>query len=258
MNTLVPLILSKIEPINRVSRHIVARIAEQHTVTRGDTLSGIVREYLIANGREHSTRDVYNGVQHVAKMNQLQNADRIFIGQKIHLDIPAPRVEPSFPQMLDVVVKEARPVKTESTSELFGKVLEGPAKLSSPFGRRKNPVARGHRIHNGVDLAATRNTPITSMRSGTVSFSGWMRGYGNTIIVKHEDGIETQYSHAAKRMVDVGDRVNKETVVGLVGSTGNATGPHLHFEVKRNGRAVNPIPYLLSNPTPRTRISFST
>lgn len=255
MNAIPPITTSRNEPTDALPRLTGPRVAEHHAVQRGDTLSGIVREYLTANGRDHSARAVYEGVKLVAQANGIENPDRIFAGQRIEVELSTPRMAGSFPAMLETVAKEAVPDKPAG---LYSKVLDGAAKLSSPYGQRKHPIFNDQRNHTGIDLAATRNTPITSMRTGTVSFSGWKQGYGNTVIVKHENGIETQYSHASKRMVSEGDRVNEDTVVGLVGSTGDSTGPHLHFEVKRNGRLVNPIPYLLTNPTPRTKISYST
>lgn len=226
-----------------------------HTVRKGQTLSSIIRNYLNESGQEHSASAIYRGVNAVARANGMSNPDRIQVGQRIQLAVLQPPKE-SFRQAAQ---SSAKPVET-TKGYPFHRVLSGPARLTSSYGMRDDPIAHDHRKHNGVDLAATRNTPITPMRSGVVRFSGWMRGYGNTIIVEHEGGIRTQYSHAAKRLVVEGERVNASTVVGLVGATGRATGPHLHFEVSRNGRRVNPIPYLMTEPAhaPRARVSLST
>ncbi|MFP6582637.1 MAG: peptidoglycan DD-metalloendopeptidase family protein [Candidatus Hydrogenedentota bacterium] len=226
-----------------------------HTVRKGQTLSSIILDYLKETGQEHSASTIYRGVNAIARANGLSNPDRIQVGQRIQLTALRLPTE-SFGQ---AVQSSAEQVETPKANP-FHRVLNGPARLTSPYGMREDPIAHDHRKHNGVDLAATRNTPITPMQPGVVTFSAWMRGYGNTIIVEHEGGIRTQYSHAAKRLVAEGERVDTSTVVGLVGATGRATGPHLHFEVSRYGRRVNPMPYLMTEPihAPRTRLSLST
>lgn len=255
MNAIVPLGGPDATGNREATRSNQSRAESVHIVKRGDTLSGIVREHLRASGQGHSAREVYEGVERIAVTNGLKDADRIFVGQEIRLNLAERQSTESF----KAVLKSAGTEKTPTTpTGMYGKVLDGPATLSSPYGHRKHPIFKDHRKHNGVDLAATHNTPITAMREGTVVFSGWQRGHGNTIVVRHANGLETQYSHASERKVSVGDTVDERTVLGLVGSTGNSTGPHLHFEVKRNGRRVNPIPYLLTNPTPRTKVSYST
>jgi len=77
-----------------------------------------------------------------------------------------------------------------------------------------------------------------------VVFSGWKPGYGKTIIVRHDDGLETRYGHASKTLVKPGDRVDEGAEIALLGNTGRSTGPHLHFEVRRDGRSVDPLPYI--------------
>ena len=254
MNALPPIDTARNRPIDTVPRLSVPRIAENHTIRSGDTLSGIVREYLMANGRDFSARSIYNGVKIVAAANDIANADRIFAGQRITVDIPGARLPESFPDVLDTVASE-RP-KPENLG-LYSKVLDGSATLTSTFGMRTHPISDGRRNHNGIDLAVERNTPIRSMRSGRVTFSGWQPGHGNTVVVQHGRGIQTQYSHAGETMVSVGDVVNPNTVLGLVGSTGNSTGPHLHFEVRQDGNFVNPMPYLMTNPVARESVNYS-
>lgn len=126
-------------------------------------------------------------------------------------------------------------------------VLEGKARISSEFGMRKDPFNGETAFHDGIDLAVKRGTGITSLKDGVVTFSGWKGGYGNTVIVRHEDGLETVYGHAARTRVHEGQTVKAGTLLADSGSTGRSTGPHLHFEVRKNGEAVNPIPYLKGN-----------
>lgn len=104
---------------------------------------------------------------------------------------------------------------------------------------------KGRRNHQGVDLDARRGTPILAAEAGIVVHAGeGMRGYGLTVIVRHGRGLSTLYAHADEIVVTVGDRVVSGQTLGYVGSTGNASGPHLHFEVRRDTAAVDPMPHL--------------
>ena len=127
-------------------------------------------------------------------------------------------------------------------------VLKGTARLSSAYGMRKDPFTGRLAFHDGIDLAASRGTEITALRDGEVVYSGWKGGYGNTVVVRHKDGYETVYGHTAKNLVSVGDKVSSGTVIAKVGSTGRSTGPHLHLEMRRHGKPVNPLPHLEGAP----------
>jgi len=96
-------------------------------------------------------------------------------------------------------------------------------------------------MHEGIDIAATIGTPIHAAASGTIIHAGWLGGYGNLVVVDHGDGLATAYAHASAILVGVGQQVSQGDTVSLVGSTGNSTGPHLHFEVRDHGRAINPL-----------------
>lgn len=130
----------------------------------------------------------------------------------------------------------------------WASLVAGSARLSSEYGMRKDPFTGRMAFHDGIDLAVKRGTPITAARSGVVAFSGWKSGYGNTVIIRHEDGLETLYAHASKTRVEVGERVAEGAHIADSGSSGRSTGPHLHFEVRRHGRAVDPMPYLETAP----------
>lgn len=103
---------------------------------------------------------------------------------------------------------------------------------------------RGGRMHEGIDITAASGTPIRAAAAGTVIWSGWRGGYGNAVVIDHGDGLATLYAHASALLVEVGQFVSQGTTVALVGSTGNSSGPHLHFEVRVNGSAVDPLLYL--------------
>lgn len=117
------------------------------------------------------------------------------------------------------------------------------ARLSSKFGLRLDPFTGHPAFHNGVDLAAPEGTPVRAAASGTVVFRGHRGDYGNLVILRHEDGYETWYGHLKTISVRLNQTVDSGYVLGEVGSTGRSTGPHLHFEVRKNGQARNPVPY---------------
>lgn len=116
--------------------------------------------------------------------------------------------------------------------------------VSSPFGLRRDPLGEGHRFHEGIDIAASPGSPIRAVAAGRVVFSGWVEGYGNLIAVDHGKGMVTRYAHTEANLVSVGEEVVAGQEIALVGNSGRATGPHLHFEVLRNGRPVDPRPFL--------------
>lgn len=115
-------------------------------------------------------------------------------------------------------------------------------RISSRFGSRYHPVLKRRRMHDGLDIPKPYGTPIYPARSGRVLEAGWHDGYGQLVIIKHNNGETTRYGHMSKTMVRVGDMVQRgKTMIGRVGSTGISTGPHLHFEVRdKNGKPVNP------------------
>ena len=117
--------------------------------------------------------------------------------------------------------------------------------ITSDFGWRPNPFGRGgSEWHTGIDMRAPMNTPILAAQAGTVTFNGWMRGYGNTVIIDHGGGTRTLYAHNSTNLVSVGQHVTQGQQIARAGSTGNSTGPHLHFEVIVNGTPVDPAPFL--------------
>jgi murein DD-endopeptidase MepM/ murein hydrolase activator NlpD len=103
---------------------------------------------------------------------------------------------------------------------------------------------RWGRMHEGIDIGCAYGTPNRAAAAGTVIYAGWLGGYGNLVVVDHGNGLATAYAHASSILVSVGQSVAQGQTVSLVGSTGNSSGPHLHFEVRVNGVAVDPLPYL--------------
>jgi murein DD-endopeptidase MepM/ murein hydrolase activator NlpD len=117
--------------------------------------------------------------------------------------------------------------------------------LSSSFGYRRSPFTGVKEFHKGIDVSTRAGSPIVASADGVVSFTGWDGGYGRVVLIKHGHGFETRYAHLKKSIVKKGQRVKRGETIGLVGTSGKTTGPHLHYEVHLNGVAVNPIRYVL-------------
>ncbi|SIO36734.1 M23 family metallopeptidase [Halodesulfovibrio marinisediminis] len=125
------------------------------------------------------------------------------------------------------------------------------ARLSSKFGYRRHPVLKRRLMHKGVDYAARRGTPIYAVADGTIDFIGRKGGFGNHISLRHDKSTQTTYSHMRKfkKGLKRGSKVKAGDIIGYVGNTGRSTGPHLHFEVRKNGKAVNPLTAQLPRPS---------
>ena len=120
--------------------------------------------------------------------------------------------------------------------------------LEAGFGGRRNPFGgSGWEFHSGQDIEAPWGAPVVAGASGRVSFVGWQNGYGQLVVVDHGGGLTTRYGHLSHIDVELNQIVSRAQLLGKVGSTGRSTGPHLHYEVRINDQAVNPLPYLLLN-----------
>jgi murein DD-endopeptidase MepM/ murein hydrolase activator NlpD len=118
--------------------------------------------------------------------------------------------------------------------------------LSSRVGARQDPITGESDYHEGLDISADRGTPVYATADGVVRLAGREGGYGNLVIVEHEYGLETRYGHLSRFLVREGSSVKRGDIIGLVGSTGRSTGSHLHYEVRVNGRLLNPLQLLLN------------
>ena len=126
----------------------------------------------------------------------------------------------------------------------FHVVRPVPGAITGGFGNRVHPILGTVRVHTGVDMSAAQGTPIKAGAAGVVAWAGPRGGYGNAVIIDHGNQFATLYGHASAVKVSVGQTVKAGQVVALAGSTGMATGPHLHFEVRILGVPVNPASYL--------------
>ena len=118
--------------------------------------------------------------------------------------------------------------------------------VTSPFGMRWNGLLPD--LHSGIDIRAPEGTAVETMASGRVRYAGWMNGYGNVVWIDHPRDVISVYAHLSRIDVAVGRRVDRGDLVGLSGSTGTTSGPHLHFEVWKSGRTVDPSRYLGGRP----------
>jgi murein DD-endopeptidase MepM/ murein hydrolase activator NlpD len=116
--------------------------------------------------------------------------------------------------------------------------------VTSTFGMRRHPISGRRSMHMGIDIAGKHGADIVAMADGLVIFSGRKSGYGKLVEIRHPNGLETRYAHNSQNLVTEGDLVTKGEVIAKLGSTGRSTGPHVHFEVRRNGEALDPMRYL--------------
>ncbi|WP_216796415.1 M23 family metallopeptidase [Candidatus Vallotia tarda] len=124
------------------------------------------------------------------------------------------------------------------------------ARLSSRFGKRIHPISGHYSFHGGVDWAAPYGTPVWASGPGIITFSGWRHGYGKTVIIRHNQQYETIYAHLSRTplKLKVGKKIMRGDVIGYVGKTGRATGPHLHYEVRYQGHHINPLSISVGKP----------
>lgn len=115
--------------------------------------------------------------------------------------------------------------------------------ITSNYGMRVHPIRRRVHFHSGVDFAAPHGSPVVAVADGVVTFSGWRSGYGNLIEVRHGGGYSTRYGHNSRNGVVEGQKVRRGETIAAVGATGTATGPHVHFEVLKNGEHTNPMAF---------------
>jgi len=120
------------------------------------------------------------------------------------------------------------------------------ATFTSGYGVRSDPFRRGAAMHAGIDLAAPTGTPVYATADGIVDRAQWSGGYGNMVEINHGKGLQTRFGHLSRILVHPGERVKRGMIIALVGSTGRSTGSHLHYEVRIDGHAVNPVPFLQS------------
>lgn len=184
-----------------------------YKIKKGDSLYKIAYKYKV-------------NIDDIRKYNKLENEETLVVGQELFLKDP------------DIdIVSELAPLGSGFKMPL---TYRG---VSSPYGSRFHPVLKRYIFHAGVDLRA-RYIPVMASRAGKVTFVGFQRGYGKLIKISHANGYETRYAHLNKIYVKKGRRVRQGEIIGQSGMTGRVTGPHLHFEIRKNGKTMNPMKML--------------
>lgn len=207
----------------RIGRSLIvpAKSGAIHTVRRGDTLWDVAKAY-------------GGSVTAIVEANPHINANALRLNEKILV----PGVKPRSTASLPAPTTNARPASSGTTAVSSNFLWPASGRITSVFGPRWGA------FHAGIDLGIRTGTEIKAARAGTVTFSGHAGGYGLLVKVSHGNGYETRYAHNSKLLVKAGDKVSAGQAVALSGNTGQSTGPHLHFEIRRLGVAVNPMKYL--------------
>lgn len=154
-------------------------------------------------------------------------------------------IDPRFERM---GMSLARMAALERVLDGLPQVVPAGSAMTSTFGYRRDPFTGGGAMHNGMDFKGGAGSPILAAGDGVVTFVGWKGGYGKTVEIQHGNGMLTRYAHMSRFDVRAGQKVDGGDLIGGIGSTGRSTGPHLHFEVRINGRAVNPRKFLETAP----------
>ncbi|MCR5494882.1 MAG: M23 family metallopeptidase [Treponema sp.] len=254
--------------VNKISAKDMEKLFQQpvtfqtYKVQSGDTISGITKKFGL------------NNISTLIAVNDIGNVRTLCAGQK--LKIPSidglyytvqsgnslaglsSKFNISMEDLLDVneldsailsvgqrlfipgAKMDSRQLQ-QAMGELFKCPIVGKYRISSYFGPRKDPFTGARSNHTGVDYACPTGTPIIASSSGTVAFTGVSPVFGNYVIIRHSNGYQTLYGHMSKILTRKGQWVSQGTRIGLVGSTGYSTGPHLHFTVFKNGKLVDPL-----------------
>lgn len=190
-------------------------------------------------------------IKEITSENLYLGEEKVFLGEKGTKEVKKKNVYIDGEIVKTEVLDESvlvKPTETILYKGIQNPITSGVAFLSYP-GKDRTVTSNygkrwGNEHHSGVDLAGKTGDRIEASFTGKVKYSGWMNGYGNVVILDHGKGIETLYAHASKLTCATGQRVNKGDKIAEVGSTGRSTGPHIHFELRHNGKAINPITYL--------------
>ena len=239
--------------------------AQAYEVKAGDTLSHIGRRYglkvdtIVSVNQLGNSRDIHPGdrlripsadgllrvvrkndtiedialdydvsINSIVRANSISDPNTIYVGQELFLpNAKKPRVSSGW---------------SRTGQPVFARPAAG--RISSRYGHRKHPVTGKWHLHTGIDFACGAGGRIVAARGGVVIRAEWLGGYGNLIVIQHENGYTTRYGHLSRFKVKRGQRVRQGQEIGRAGSTGVSTGPHLHFEVRRNGKSINPLTVL--------------
>ncbi|MDO4505702.1 MAG: M23 family metallopeptidase [Spirochaetales bacterium] len=235
---------------------------QNYTVKQGDTISGICHKFglsnistLIAVNKIGNVRSVYSGqklkvpsvdglIHTVARNESIGSISKKYGASVTDILDTNDLSSEVLKEGMELFIPGAR-LDSNTLQRAMGEIFTNPLKakyrITSRFGYRLDPITGVASTHKGIDMACPTGTPIYACRSGRVLKSAFSSLYGNYIVVEHIDGYQTLYAHMSKSLVKKGDRVSQGARIGLVGSTGYSTGPHLHLTVYKNYKPVDPL-----------------
>lgn len=196
--------------------------------------------------------------QTVAKLKEANNEKQAYY-KKIQNDIEAvKKAQAAEEAKSKALEKEIKKLQEEAANKNYNQDYSGYSTgvlrvsdighvptMTCPFGMRYHPITGEYKLHSGMDLGVPVGTPVYSMAEGNVIISEYNSAWGNYVVIYHGNGISSLYAHLSKRLVSVGATVKAGQRIGLSGSTGYSTGPHLHFEIRQNGTPIDPTPYYI-------------
>ncbi len=216
--------VNRLKKADRISIGQELKIPNQcgllHTIQKGETLEDISLEYGV-------------NIRKIIRVNRILDPGTIKQGSELF--VPGAKVSLAFSK--ELLKKSGIPPK-------FAWPCRRSTRISSRFGYRKDPFTGRRAFHAGLDLAPGYGASVTASMNGVVTHTGRMGGYGNLVVIRHSNGFQTRYGHLSRIRVKKGRYVSQGQVIGNVGNTGRSTGPHLHFEIRKNGKAENPLKYI--------------
>lgn len=193
----------------------------------------------------------FGGVNRYERLRYLENAD-VVVESSSMLDVLLKKIyiqSRSYDEIIDLAADKDKMVA--SIPAIQPVAIKDLNRISSFFGRRRDPFHGGWKFHEGMDFSGSVGTDIFATGDGVVIYSGYSRwGYGNNIVIDHGFSYQTRYAHLQDRYVEVGQQVTRGEVIGTLGNTGRSKGPHLHYEVRKNGRPLNPINFYFDDISP--------
>ena len=239
---------TKIETIKEISEH------DQEIIDNMVTLkNGIVESKEVLEAQRDEQLEARSLVESKRAALNAKIAEKSKLIKDLENDIEAyKKVEEEQERLENQLKASLQGSLSKSSSAVSPKYVNGaftwpaPASynITSPYGYRIHPVYKTKKFHSGIDIGAAYGTAVLAANGGTVTMAGWNGGYGNCIVVDHGGGLATLYAHLSSISVSRGATVSKGQQIGKIGSTGVSTGPHLHFEVLKNGSTTNPMNYL--------------
>ena len=241
--------LSRDPSATQLSQQLPRNVEAPANAQAASMVQGFARadamQLAVAHRVETMTRQRYNARAAELRARGFDPARfRGYTGQGGPYEAAGDDADPRFRQLF-TTWRALDQLETGAASIPSARPIELSVNFTSGYGVRSDPFRGSAAMHAGIDLAGPMGTPIYATADGIVGRSEWNAGgYGNLVELNHGQGIQTRYGHLSRRMVEPGARVRRGQVIGLMGSTGRSTGSHLHYEVRIDGRAVNPIPFM--------------